>query len=146
MSEITTDLYLVTRNETGYWNIPSEVESIECVYLTDANKVVHCAEMIGSYECDPIYTNFNMHDWVSQKERDEIENELSPCQTSDILYLHVKSLRPLMKEALKSSKNISKQHGEYRVYKVKDFSVSEDETYEEVLEEAREFYLCNRHI
>lgn len=140
--EWRADFRLIALDETGAWSLAelgpvgAKIASAWCVYLYDANRVVHLCELTGSYELTPLYQYFNWkNDGTVTDEDRETANEWCIAEMDhDVRYYHCGEIDALVKADERRTHVISAEAVD---------AEGEDYDYEKVVEALSEYYRSN---
>ena len=116
---------IVLIDETQYWDtaLTDQAGKIFGVHIFDANKVVHCCEIAGSYELEALDVETLNYETCPEEVRDEIDVAWR-TYTESIMYVHVSDIERM------------------KVFPQTTQRCKKDE-YEEVWEGILEYYRCN---
>jgi hypothetical protein len=133
--KVVPDFKLVELDETHHWSDEMQARGkMLGVYLVDMNRHVYCCEMTPSLELTYLYTNTVANDKSDHDAfNDEVTQEEMAARTSDVTYVHVGTKFEQVAEAdMEESEKRELAAGEI--------------TYEALVEEMREYYICNHHL
>ena len=137
------EIYVLLVDETEYWrkDIVEAAGRLIGVYLYDRNKIVHCAEMTGSYEC--YFVETVTHERVS----DDVDQDIRCGDEESVTYYHADSVERILLIEMGRDLPTSVKMARFLLWKTSDEeweeAQEEDSPRMAVMEAALEYARCN---